>query len=63
MELEHSAYCEPCDRWATITEHEARHKMEDFEVVTLHDDGTADYKCCDCGTTTRSEMDERECED
>ena len=56
--IEHYVRCTGCDIDATIEEDEARHHMPDFTPVTLHEDGTADYKCDACGTVTRSSMDE-----
>jgi len=54
--VEHSVFCEECDLWSTIDEDEARHKMAEFEVINLKDDGTAQYKCCECGCSCDSFM-------
>ena len=53
---EHEVHCAKCDIWSSLSEHEARWKMEEFEVIKLKGDGTATYKCCECGTVSESQM-------
>ena len=56
IRTEHEVYCAKCDIWSSLSEHEARWKMEGFEVVDFKDNGTARYKCCECGTVSESQM-------
>ena len=56
--IEHEVHCAKCDIWSGLSEHEARWKMEGFELVDSKADGTARYKCCECGEESDSQMTE-----
>ena len=48
--------CSSCGNWEEQPADASRHQVQGFEWVRNLEDGTAEYRCVNCGSTVQSEI-------